>query len=333
MYDIFVGTNSVRGSRGIYTIRLGADGAARQTHTHPAYNAGYIALHGGRLFAVSEGMTFQGLAAGGVCAYAIAPDGGLRLTGSQPSHGQRPCCVCADEQTVYAANFYGGTLAAFPLAADGAPGAARYVVAEPALPGLPQALHCVGLLPDGQTLGVVSLARMSLILYDAPTGRRTAEYTPEPGLHPRHFAPSPDGRWLYLLMQEPAELHVLERTDSALICRQKLRLTGQPLVFGASAVRVSPDGQFVAAAVRDNATLYLLRADGAGGCLAPAGETILPGAVPRDFAFTPDGRFLAAAMQGSDTVSIHRFEDGRLAECARIGIPSPASIAIREVTA
>ncbi len=332
MYDIFVGTNSVRGSRGIYTLRLTSDGALSPRHTHPAYNAGYLALAGERLFAVSEGMTFQGAASGGVTAYAIAPDGSLTLTGSRTTGGQRPCCLCADGETVYVSNFYGGICAAFPVGADGSLHKAALVIDEPPLPDHPKALHCVGLLPDGKTLGVVSLSRMSLLLYDAASGARLAEYAPEPGLHPRHFCASPDGQTVYLLMQEPAEVHALSWSGSALTLRQKVRLTDAPLVLGASAIRVSPDGRFVVCAVRDTAELYVLRAE--RGQLALCGAAKLPGAVPRDVSFTPDGRFLISALQFSDCVSVHRFDGGQLSACTVLGgIPSPASIVIREVIA
>jgi 6-phosphogluconolactonase len=329
LYDIFVGTNSVRGSRGIYTLHLTDAGVPSIAHTHPAYNAGYLALDGARLFAVSEGMTFQGLASGGVTAYAIAPDGSLTETGSRPTGGQRPCCLCAGTNEVWVSNFYGGLCPVYPVAPDGAIEPARMVIDEPPLPGLPKALHCVGLLPDGGTVGVVSLSQMALLLYDTKTGARRAAYAPADGRHPRHFAPSPDGHLLYLLMQEPAEIHVLAWDGAALALRQIVPLDDAPLVLGASAVRVSPDGRYVLAAVRDTAALHILRVS--GDTLAPVGQVQLPGDVPRDFTFTPDGRFVVAALQYSDRISVHRFADGTLTQCAVLdGVPSPASIVIRE---
>lgn len=325
-YDIFVGTNSVRGSRGIYTLRL-SRGQLALRHTHAAYNAGYLALHGRRLFAVSEGMTFDGAASGGVLAYAVRPDGSLRETGRVASGGQRPCCLCADASDVFVSNFYGGQCRAFPYDRDGLLSPARLTIDEAPLPGLPRALHCVGLLPEGR-LGVVSLGQMALLVYDRMSGARIAAYTPGDGLHPRHFAVSPDGGTVYLLMQEPAELHALALDGGRLRLVAKRRLTDDALVFGASAVRVSPDGKQVVCAVRDGARLYVLRADD----LAVQQTITLPGAVPRDVAFSPDGQFLAAAMQGSDSVCVLRAADGALRVCAELGgIPSPASLALREV--
>lgn len=325
-YDLFVGTNSVRGSRGIYSLRLGRGERLELRHTHEAYNAGYLALRGARLFAVSEGMTFDGAASGGVLAYAVAPDGALRETGRAIAGGQRPCCLCADASDVYVSNFYGGLCRAFPYDAAGRLAPARLTIDEPALPGLPRALHCVGLLPGGR-LGVVSLGRMALLVYDRASGARVCAYEPGEGLHPRHFAVSPDGQTVYLLMQEPAEVHALAFDGASLRRIAVRRLTDERLVFGASAVRVSPDGRTVVCAVRDGARLYVLRAED----LSVQQTLTLPGAVPRDVAFTPDGRYLAAAMQGSDSVAVLRASGGSMTLCAQLGgVPSPACIALRE---
>ena len=324
-YDVFVGTNSVRGSRGIYSLRL-SNGRLSQRFTHPAYNAGYLALRGNDLFAVSEGMTFDGLASGGLVRYAVRPDGRLHETAHIVTGGQRPCCVCADEHDAFVANFYGGLCSAFPYDDTGRLEPPRMTIDEPARPGQPKALHCVGLLPHGK-LGVVSLSELALIVYDRVSGARICHYCPGEGLHPRHFAVSPDGRTVYLLMQDPAEVHALEFDGAQLVFLAKRRLTDAKLIFGASAVRVSPDGQTVACAVRDGAQLYLLRADD----LFVQQKLTLPGAVPRDVCFSPDGEFLAAAMQGSDSVCLLRFSGGAAGDCRTLtGVPSPASLAIRE---
>ncbi len=327
-YDVFVGTNSVRGSRGIYSLRL-SGGHLSQRFSHAAYNAGYLALRGDDLFAVSEGMTFDGLASGGLVRYAVRPDGQLLETARIVTGGQRPCCVCADGRDAFVANFYGGLCNAFPYDDTGRLAPPRMTIDETAPAGQPKALHCVGLLPHGK-LGVVSLSELALIVYDRESGARICHYRPGEGLHPRHFAVSPDGKTVYLLMQDPAEVHALDFDGARLTLRAKRRLTDAKLVFGASAVRVSPDGQLAACAVRDGAQLYLLRADD----LFVQQKLTLPGAVPRDVCFTPDGEFLAAAMQGSDSVCLCRFSGGALSVCAEApGIPSPAALAIREAKA
>ncbi|MBO5999826.1 MAG: beta-propeller fold lactonase family protein [Lachnospiraceae bacterium] len=328
MYTVFIGTNSVRGSKGIYSLQMGIDGIPAVVSAAPAYNSGYLAPGGGRLFAVSEGMTFRGRATGGVTAYDIGENGTLTETGWQYTDGQRPCCLCAkgDGSEVIVSNFFGGLLHVYPVGPDGSVKEARLTIDEE--PRIPlKALHCVGLMPGEKVIGVVSFGRMSFILYDAYTGEKLSEYLAPDGYHPRHFAVSPDGRTVFLLMQKPPVLQILHVSED---CRsltpvQALPLPDQTAVFGPSAIRVSPDGRFAAAAHRDNNTLYCYAVTPDG--LAQCSETMLPGLVPRDFDFTPDGKFIVTALQYSDQVSVHRFENGKLTLCSVLdGIGSPASV-------
>ena len=70
-YLIYVGTNSVRGSRGIYTVAADPkDWSMEVLSASPAYNSGGICLSPDKknLYAAAEGMTFDGFAAGGVAA-------------------------------------------------------------------------------------------------------------------------------------------------------------------------------------------------------------------------------------------------------------------------
>ena len=100
-YYAFIGTNSVRGSRGIYTLRIDAEtGIAMIMSTAPAYNTGCLALSqdGGNLYAAAEGMTFDGYADGGVMAFRVNQDGSLHRLNGQRSYGQRTCCVAVDRE-------------------------------------------------------------------------------------------------------------------------------------------------------------------------------------------------------------------------------------------
>ena len=139
----FIGTNSVRGSRGIYTARVDGETLRPEiVSARQAYNAGALALKGNRLYAACEGMTFHGLADGGVTAFSWDRYGTLTETRAQRSFGQRTCALAADDarNNLYAANFYLGTWTAWPLDQYGDPGphlhcAARFLPGSP-LPNL-----------------------------------------------------------------------------------------------------------------------------------------------------------------------------------------------------
>src|SRR5690606_35699383 len=74
---------------------------------------------------------FQGAASGAVSAFAIEGDSGnLTLLNQQASHGGAPCHLVVDPSGRYvlAANYAGGSVASFPIEADGGLGAAASVV-------------------------------------------------------------------------------------------------------------------------------------------------------------------------------------------------------------
>ena len=84
-YIAFVGTNSVRGSKGIYSVAI--DGETFEpviAATHQVYNTGTLAISkkANRLYAGSEGMTFKGVADGGVYGYAYDENGTLTELGA-----------------------------------------------------------------------------------------------------------------------------------------------------------------------------------------------------------------------------------------------------------
>lgn len=135
-YYAYIGTNSVRGSQGIYSVRIDAVTLEPEIiQTVPAYNSGSLAMcaDGGFLYAAVEGMTFEGYASGGIIAYKAAEDGMLEKLNEQRTFGQRTCCVAADAsgQNAYACNFYEGTMAAFHVEENGAVCPARFVVYPP----------------------------------------------------------------------------------------------------------------------------------------------------------------------------------------------------------
>ena len=122
-YSLYVGTNSVRGSQGIYHIKLdGETGKITCTDIIPFYNSGYLVRNraGDRLYVLTESMTFRGKASGGVVAYDISGDSPKEIN-SRFTCGQRPChcALSQDERTLFAGNFFGGTIAVFPIDEDG----------------------------------------------------------------------------------------------------------------------------------------------------------------------------------------------------------------------
>lgn len=335
-YYAYIGTNSVRGSRGIYSVRIDGDVlTAEIVSAEPFYNAGSVALNRDEsmLYAATEGMTFQGLADGGITGFGIAPDGRLTKTGGQRSHGQRTCCVALGnaEKSIYACNFFKGTMSIFDLAEDGSVLPARLVI-DPPEDAKVKALHCVGPIPE-EYVGVISLAECALVIYRADNGERVTSAVFPGKPFPRYFEAC--GRYIYAMMQMPDDIYVYEshlKEEGQIKLLQKISVMEEDFKGGkaTSTIRVTPDGKWILAANRPSDTISIFRIQ-KDGILERNAVEKLPGKGPRDFHISRDGKIVVTALQRSDEISIHRFdgEQGMFREKAAIlKIPSPASVAV-----
>lgn len=336
-YQAYIGTNSVRGSKGIYTVHVDADTLKPEiVSTSQIFNSGSLALSRDDrlLYSAVEGMTFEGYADGGVIGYRTSPDGMLTRMNGQRAHGQRTCCVAIDEtvRAVYACNFYKGSMSVFDMEEDGSIQPARLVIAPPPEhPGW-KALHCVGAIKDGY-VGVISLTECALVIYRADTGQRITSYVFPDKPFPRYFEVS--GNYIYAMMQSPDDIYVFE---NCLDKEQKIKLLQKISVMeedykgmrATSTIRATPDGQLILAANRpsNSITVFQKREN---GLLERSFIATLPGEVPRDFNISHDGKIVVSALQKSNEICVHEidYENGALTGAGRkIRIPSPASVAI-----
>ncbi len=123
---VYVGTYTGGKSEGIYAYRLDPQsgkctplGVAAEVK-----NPSFLAVHPSQkfLYAVSEISDLEGKPTGGVSAFAIdAASGKLEKLNHRSSEGAGPCHVIVDRsgRTVMVANYGGGSIASFPIAADG----------------------------------------------------------------------------------------------------------------------------------------------------------------------------------------------------------------------
>src|SRR5258708_26069480 len=125
-YLLFVGTYTGKESKGIYAYRFDAAsseltplGVAADT-TNPSF----VAIDRSRrfLYAVNEVQKYKGASSGAVSAFAInSQTGKLSLLNEVASRGADPCYGAFEKTGKYAmvANYTGGSVAVFPIAADG----------------------------------------------------------------------------------------------------------------------------------------------------------------------------------------------------------------------
>lgn len=335
-YRAFIGTNSVRGSRGIYTLEIdGQTGAAEVVSTTQAYNSGCVALSRDEkyLYAASEGMTFHGLASGGVTAYHIEKNGTLTELNGQPSHGQRTCCTAVERagKNVYGCDFYVGTWSAYPVDEDGSLQPARLTVAPPEGSGWP-ALHCVASI-DEDYVAVISLAETALVIYRASDGARVTSFPFPDRAFPRYLAAADNT--IYAMMQMPDQIYVLEnrlKEDGTLRHLQTIEVMDEAHrnMPATSTIRVTPDQRLVMAANRPSNSVTVYSRD-EHGLLTMEQVADIPGDGPRDFNISRDGQLVVVAMQHSDEVAIMKvdYENKRLLRLGEtIHVPSPAAVAV-----
>lgn len=344
-YDFYVGTNSVRGSRGIYRVELdGEHGGLSLREVLPFYNSGYLVRShtGDRLYVACEGMTFRGAASGGLVTYDLT-GGHPQVMSSQVTHGQRPCHIslAPDGSRVYAANFFGGTIGVFPVDRNGVAQAADHVIRHERTPAFRAGVHCVTPHPGGRYLAAIELAHNAVFFYDLERDCRVVYVLElEPGLFPRHLEFSHDGRFLYLLSQEKSLVYTyLFCPEEREMLREIQRISTIPPEFRGrnepAAIRLNPGGTLLAVSNRgvgtgtrlDSVTLY--RRDGETGCLTLSQIMPTEGQTPRDLGFSPDGSWLLVGLQLSDTLESFRVDEARgtlTRGTAGFPVPSPACI-------
>ena len=333
----YVGTYTGGQSRGIYAYRVEeADGSApRFTPLGLAVetvNPSFLAIDASRrlVFAVNETGEFNGQPTGAVSAFAADPaTGKLTLINQQPSHGSAPCHLVLDptRKFLLLANYASGSVAVFPVAADGRLGEATSVVQhhgqgpDPDRQRGPHA-HAVTFAPDGKFVFVCDLGLDRAVAYRLDAAGKlepvaSAGATLPPGSGPRHLVFGTDGKFAYVLNEMASTVTAL-RYDAATGRMTELQtLSSLPAAFtgpkGAAEIAVHPSGKWLYFSNRahDSVTLFAINPD---GTLTFVGVQSTDGRTPRHFALLPGGGFLVAANQNSNTLRIYRVDptSGRL---------------------
>jgi len=311
-YIAYLGTDSVRGSRGIYTMALDPEtGTMTELAATPALNAGYLTMHpnGKNLYAAIESMFLEGRASGGVAAYQIGADGVPVFLNRQYAEGQLICHVSCDEHYLYASSYLNGTVSVYPLEADGSVGAIKTVISHQEKDGYSPHIHCSRPTADGKYLCVVEVGYHALCLYDLATFEKVFEIRTKP-VRPRQVVCTAQN--IYLLTEGGMTLDVYEYAPNAM---EKLRLeqsiSCNPEGFrgmgGAGGVRLSPDGKTLFTTIRgvDVLTAFAVNPD---GTVEKKSVTKVCGSTPRDFNVAPDGRHLIVGLQKDDKAAVYRFD-------------------------
>jgi len=341
----YIGTYTRGASKGIYAYRfqpsngkLTEIGLVAETS-----NPSFLAAHSNGRFLYAANENPKGM----VSAFAIeSATGRLKLLNAVSTKGADPCHLELDRtgKWLFAANYTSGSVAVFPVRADGSLGDASDFVQHSGSSVNrerqegPHA-HQAVVTADNRFVMVSDLGAERIFVYrfDAAKGSLTPN-TPAfaklaDGSGPRHLAFRPDGRFSYAL-SELSETVTTFQYDSKGGVFQELQTlstlpTGVAGAKSAAEVAVHPNGKFLYASNRGHDSIAIYAIDKSKGTLTSQGFVPTQGKTPRNFAIGPAGTFLFAANQDSNNIVVFRIDQktGGLTPAGSVlSVPAPVSI-------
>ena len=331
-YLFYVGTYTEDGSKskGVYAFRYDAGtseitplGLAAET-TNPSW----VTLHpnGRFLYAVNEVGKYQGPNSGGLSAFSIDhATGKLTFLNEVATRGADPCYVTVDRtgKFVLVANYTGGSVAVFPILADGKLGEASSFVQHTGKGPNPERqegphAHSIDLSIDNRFAMVDDLGLDELLVYkfDSAKGTLTPNDPPytklDPGVGPRHFVLRPDGKFAYVVTEIGHTVTVLSNDAASGKLQPIQTVTTLPKDFTGrnddAEIRVHPSGKFLYASNRGDDSIAIYTIDKGKGTLTQVAITHTGGKEPRNFEIDPTGALLFSANQKSDNIAVFQID-------------------------
>src|SRR6267154_4287274 len=351
-YLAYVGTYTTKtNSKGIYafhfdtaTGQLTAIGVAAETPdpswvvVHPSGKYAYAANEAGKASTVS--------------AFAVdAKNGKLTLLNQLPALGEDPCYLSLDKtgKYLFVANYSSGTIAVFPVLADGRLGEHTALVKDQGATGpdkerqeAPHA-HWIGVTPGNLFAFVADLGLDEVLMYrfDANKGslvpHEPAFATLEAGAGPRHIAIHSNGRFVYVLNELKSTVTVFssaarKKNQPYLVLKQQI--SALPKNFSgrndAAEIALHPSGKFLYASNRGHDSIAIFSIDPAMGTLTLVAHVPTGGKEPRHFAIDPSGKYLLAENQLSNSIVVFKIDlaTGGLTPTGEVvEVPSPVNMA------
>jgi 6-phosphogluconolactonase len=329
MSTIYVGTYTEKDSKGIYAFDLDVStgkltelGLAAET-TNPSF----LALHPERrvLYAVGERSGPDGST---VSAFGMT-DGMYELNalGSRTTGGGGACHVATDRAgtVAFAANYGGGSFAAFPINDDGSLGERSTFVQHEGSgpdPKRQERPHChsVNVTPDDELLLVADLGIDRVMAYAIDHEAATVTLaeasciTTAPGAGPRHLAFHPNGRIMFLINELNATMSSYMYDTATGAFDEVTTLPTLPGDFEddnlTADIHVSPDGLFVYGTNRGHNSVAVFGIDPESGMMAYEDRVPCGGDHPRNFAIVAGGAYVLVANQNANNIVTFAREAG-----------------------
>jgi len=329
-FRVYVGTYTPDGglSKGIYTCLF--DSATGKltapTLAVEVVNPSFLAIHPNRqfLYAVNELSEGPGKGNGGVTAMKINADGTLKKLNSQPSLGGAPChCnIDATGRTLMIANYNGGNVVAYPIAADGTIGEATSNIhhEDPTRKDarLTPRAHSINISSDNRFAYAADLGLDKIFIYKLDAEHSTLSPNDPPSVSvthgggPRHFAIHPSGNFAYTNNETTLVATAFKRDAKTGALTKIQDITTIPDGFEGSRSTAEclchPSGKFLYVSNRGPDSIAVYSIDQTTGLLTWIENKSTGGKIPRNFYIEPHGKWLLAENQESDSVVVFAID-------------------------
>ncbi|USD43003.1 lactonase family protein [Vibrio sp. SCSIO 43135] len=309
--DLLIGcyTDSTQ-QHGIFKVRLNlSDGQLSQPEPLIARpNMSYVIRTGIGAYAVSEQSQSEQ-------PHVVRMDQHGEVTSEEAIKGAHPCHLAIDPQNKFlaTAQYSSGNVEVFRLTETGE---IESKIATLALSGSgpnkdrqtgPHA-HQVCFLATTE-LAVVDLGSDSIHMFNVNVQGEECHVQPSQrialpaGSGPRHMVLSRDRSRIYVVCELSETVHLLRAKENEWqVCQSLQLLPDEEKGEAASAIRLSPNEDFLYVSCRHQSKLACFSLDEVSGEMTAVNSTETQGAFPRDFAITPDGEWVIVANQHSNNV-------------------------------
>jgi len=357
---VFFGTYTGAKSNGIYVSRFdSASGKISEPELAvETKSPNFLAVDptGRFLYAVGEMTVAPDKRVSSVDAFKVdAKTGKLSLLNQQASRGGGPCHVSVDAtgKCVMVANYGSGSIASYPVCADGSLNEASTTIqhtGSSVIPGRqsgPHA-HVICPSPDNRFALTCDLGLDKVLVYqlDAAKAKLTPNnppfYSVAPGSGPRHLAFSQDGKFVYVINEMKLTITVFAYDTANATMTEVQTISTLPPGISATErdstaeVADHPSGKFVYGSNRGHDSIAVFTVDAKTGKLTLVQNESTQGKTPRHFAIDPSGGWLLAENQNSDSVVVFAIDraSGKLkptGQTITLGSPVCAAFVVKNL--
>jgi len=286
----------------------------------------FLALSPDKKFLYATLTTDGGTAA----AYAVQPDGTLKLLNTQPGGGKDTCHISVHPsgKFVFVANYGGGNIVVYPVQTDGSLGAAADMVKfEGSGPNKARQqrafAHSIYPTSDGKFIYACDLGsdKVWSFRFDDKTGKLTPTDPPAgiapAGGGPRHLSFSPDEKFVYANNEMGLSVTVYRRDPQTGVLTNiqtvPTKTTPEGLKYTSAEIITHPSGKFVYLSSRadDIVATYAVNED---GTLTHVEDVPAQVNLPRGMGLDPSGQWLIPAGHKDNKIVVFKVDEktGRL---------------------